>query len=87
MNDTRGIENTPPAEHAAAPAAAADVALASPAPQPARRKQPQLLADQLVAEELIEGAPSRNGGRRLEEGRDPWSHNAWCAPFPPSLEA
>ncbi|GAA5996596.1 hypothetical protein JCM5350_006756 [Sporobolomyces pararoseus] len=42
-----------------------------------RRKQPQLLADVLVAEELIAGAPSRNGGRKLTEDRDPWTHNAW----------
>ncbi|GAA6012420.1 hypothetical protein JCM11491_004327 [Sporobolomyces phaffii] len=42
-----------------------------------RRKAPQLLADELVAEELIAGAPSRNGGRLLTEDRDPWTHNAW----------
>ncbi|BGO89596.1 hypothetical protein NBRC10512_001553 [Rhodotorula toruloides] len=77
MTDTRNTEKAMPAEHAVAAAPAPATALASPAPQPARRKQPQLLADQLVAEELIEGAPSRNGGRRLEEGRDPWTHNAW----------
>ncbi|BGP22808.1 hypothetical protein JCM10295v2_001699 [Rhodotorula toruloides] len=66
-----------PAEYAAGRGPTTDPTLASPAPQRARRKQPQLLADQLVAEELIEGAPSRKGGRRLEEGRDPWTHNAW----------
>lgn len=42
-----------------------------------RRKAPQLLADELIAEELISGAPSRNGGRKLTEDRDPWTHNAW----------
>ncbi|GAA5978141.1 hypothetical protein JCM10908_004243 [Rhodotorula pacifica] len=47
--------------------------------QPARirRTEPQLLADQLVADELIKGAPSRNGGRLLTAERDPWTHNAW----------
>ncbi|GAA5875310.1 hypothetical protein JCM16303_000579 [Sporobolomyces ruberrimus] len=42
-----------------------------------RRKAPQLLADEIVAEERIAGAPSRNGGRLLTEDRDPWTHNAW----------
>ncbi|BGP53873.1 hypothetical protein JCM8202_006066 [Rhodotorula sphaerocarpa] len=28
-------------------------------------------------EELIRGAPSRNGGRLLTADRDPWTHNAW----------
>lgn len=42
-----------------------------------KRTGPQLLHNELVAEELIAGAPSRNGGRLLEEGRDPWTHNAW----------
>ncbi|KWU46563.1 methyltransferase, partial [Rhodotorula sp. JG-1b] len=52
---------------------------AQPAQQPARvpRTEPQLLADQLVADELIKGAPSRNGGRLLTAERDPWTHNAW----------
>lgn len=30
-------------------------------------------------EELIRGAPSRNGGRLLTADRDPWTHNAWYA--------
>ncbi|GAA5859290.1 hypothetical protein JCM1840_003836 [Sporobolomyces johnsonii] len=42
-----------------------------------RRTKPQLLADEIRAEELIPGAPSRNGGRLLTEDRDPWTHNAW----------
>jgi len=42
-----------------------------------KRNGPQLLADELVAEERIAGAPSRNGGRLLTEDRDPWTHNAW----------
>ncbi|GAA5830321.1 hypothetical protein JCM11251_001306 [Rhodosporidiobolus azoricus] len=40
-----------------------------------RRTKPQALADQIG--ELIQGAPSRNGGRFLTEDRDPWTHNAW----------
>ena len=64
----------------AQPTEQADLA-AQPAQQPARvpRTEPQLLADQLVADELIKGAPSRNGGRLLTAERDPWTHNAWCA--------
>ena len=64
----------------AQPTQQADLA-AQPATQPARipRTQPQVLADQLVADELIKGAPSRNGGRLLTAERDPWTHNAWCA--------
>ncbi|POY76611.1 hypothetical protein BMF94_0201 [Rhodotorula taiwanensis] len=54
----------------------ASASTASPAPR-IRRTEPQLLADQLVAEELIKGAPSRNGGRLLTAERDPWTHNAW----------
>lgn len=52
---------------------------AQPPTQPARipRTEPQVLADQLVADELIKGAPSRNGGRLLTAERDPWTHNAW----------
>ncbi|GAA5953529.1 hypothetical protein JCM21900_006192 [Sporobolomyces salmonicolor] len=42
-----------------------------------RRTKPQPLADEIRAEELIPGAPSRNGGRLLTEDRDPWTHNAW----------
>ena len=42
-----------------------------------RRKLPQVMADEVVADELIEGAPSRNGGRLLTDDRDPWTHNAW----------
>ncbi|TKA52917.1 hypothetical protein B0A53_04220 [Rhodotorula sp. CCFEE 5036] len=62
----------------AQPTQQADLA-AQPATQPARipRTQPQVLADQLVADELIKGAPSRNGGRLLTAERDPWTHNAW----------
>ena len=74
-----------------APAAPGTPALAPPVeptsttadhqqPQPrVRRKLPQLLADEVVADELIEGAPSRNGGRLLTDDRDPWTHNAWSA--------
>lgn len=51
-----------------------------------KRTGPQLLHNELVAEELIAGAPSRNGGRLLEEGRDPWTHNAWSV-LPLSLES
>lgn len=35
----------------------------------------------LNEEELIRGAPSRNGGRLLTADRDPWTHNAWYALF------
>jgi tRNAThr (cytosine32-N3)-methyltransferase len=52
-----------------------------------KRTGPQLLHNELVAEELIAGAPSRNGGRLLEEGRDPWTHNAWYAPLRLSLDS
>ncbi|GAA5894088.1 hypothetical protein JCM8208_002345 [Rhodotorula glutinis] len=80
-----------PADAPAAPAAPGAPALAPPVeppsststvdgqpPQPrARRKLPQVMADEVVADELIEGAPSRNGGRLLTDDRDPWTHNAW----------
>lgn len=44
-----------------------------------KRTGPQLLDDELVAEEfLVSGAPTRNGGGRLLTGdKDPWTHNAW----------
>lgn len=51
-------------------------AAASTIPARLKRTAPQLLHDEL-GEDLIAGAPSRNGGRLLEEGRDPWTHNAW----------
>ncbi|GAA5968231.1 hypothetical protein JCM11641_003779 [Rhodosporidiobolus odoratus] len=47
------------------------------APLSGKRQTRQALADELVAEELIQGAPSRNGGRFLTADHDPWSHNAW----------
>ncbi|KAK4058684.1 hypothetical protein OIO90_000128 [Microbotryomycetes sp. JL221] len=62
------------------------------APQRLKRQNRQLLADELVATTthddnidddhsalhgLIEGAPSKNGGRLLTDDRDPWTHNAW----------
>ncbi|KDE06680.1 hypothetical protein MVLG_03026 [Microbotryum lychnidis-dioicae p1A1 Lamole] len=46
-------------------------------PPRVRRIGPQLLADELVAEELIAGAPTVKGGRELTTDRDPWTHNAW----------
>ncbi|SCV66995.1 BQ2448_5641 [Microbotryum intermedium] len=46
-------------------------------PPRVRRVGPQLLADELVAEELIAGAPTVKGGRELTTDRDPWTHNAW----------
>jgi hypothetical protein len=55
----------------------------SAAPVP-KRVTRQALSDELRAEEgeeLIPGAPSRNGGRFLTEDRDPWTHNAWWAPL------
>ncbi|BGP13872.1 hypothetical protein JCM10213_002510 [Rhodosporidiobolus nylandii] len=56
---------------------------AAPSPRPAKRQTKQALADEIVAdelkssEELIPGAPSRNGGRFLSAESDPWTHNAW----------
>lgn len=32
-----------------------------------------------TADGFIFGAATRLGGRVLYEGRDPWTHNAWCA--------
>lgn len=101
MNDMREQIHADPAQAAnqATAPLTCDLALAQPteraglgahpATQPARvpRTEPQPLADQLVADELIKGAPSRNGGRLLTAERDPWTHNAWCArrlqPRPP----
>ncbi|GAA5848574.1 hypothetical protein JCM8547_004557 [Rhodosporidiobolus lusitaniae] len=48
---------------------------------PPKRTTRQALSDVVGevedGEELIPGAPSRNGGRFLTEDRDPWTHNAW----------
>lgn len=62
-----------------APSPTATPPPSSPPRKPVRvpRSGPQPLADVLVSEELIAGAPSKNGGRLLTSDRDPWSHNAW----------
>ncbi|KAK4053104.1 hypothetical protein OIV83_001839 [Microbotryomycetes sp. JL201] len=61
---------------------------ATPAVARQKRQNRQLLADELVAptinltlgerqDDLIKGAPSKNGGRLLTDDQDPWTHNAW----------
>ncbi|BGP37942.1 hypothetical protein JCM10449v2_001869 [Rhodotorula kratochvilovae] len=57
--------------------AAVDDATPSSSTQRIRRTAPQLMADEVGADDLIAGAPSRNGGRLLTDDRDPWTHNAW----------
>lgn len=41
-----------------------------------KRSGPQLLADQLVADELAATAGQAKG-RLLTDEKDPWAHNAW----------
>lgn len=48
-----------------------------PPPQPKiRRVGPQLLSDEIIADELLADAQPK-GGRLLTTDRDPWAHNAW----------
>ncbi|BGP37897.1 hypothetical protein JCM10449v2_001823 [Rhodotorula kratochvilovae] len=57
--------------------AAVDDATPSSSSQRIRRTAPQLMVDEVGADDLIAGAPSRNGGRLLTDDSDPWTHDAW----------